>query len=106
MNDNEKETVLRDCAYGFVYIFILLMVLSVFFGKEHVRWLGLTVILIYALFYIVIYRAICKSYKDENKRLKAFGVLARGTFVGAIYYASIICVLLMGWLGGAVIYEN
>jgi hypothetical protein len=40
----------------------------------------------------------CRGFDDKVKRISAFGIIGRGTFVGAIYYASIFITLIIVFL--------
>lgn len=88
MDDRNRDILVKRSAYGFVSSFLILFIVAIFFGKNYGTYFLCTVIPIYSLYYLLMYRIVCKNYKDEVKRISAFGLIARGTFVGSIYYAS------------------
>ncbi|RXJ87779.1 hypothetical protein [Arcobacter sp. CECT 8985] len=98
MNDKTKEIKLKKYAMGNVSCLLFMFVISIFFGKEYGRLILFTIIPLYSIFYIFIYRKISKSYKSADKRLLAFGMVARGTFTGSIYYLSIFIFVLISSL--------
>jgi len=98
MNDHKRELIVRVSAYGFVVCILILLLLSIAMGKNYGRNFLLTTIPLYSIFYAVIYNYICRGFESETKRISAFGIIARGTFVGAIYYTSIFISLIVVFL--------
>jgi hypothetical protein len=104
MDDRKRELIVKNSAYGFVGIFCSLFVVAVIFGKESGRLMLITVVPVYALYYVVMYRYIGTSYQDEVKRISAFGIIGRGTFVGAVYYLSLWILAVLAALFVAVVF--
>ncbi len=94
MDDIKRESIVRKSAYGYVFCIGILFTVAVVFGKSYGRIILLTLMPLYSLYYAVMYQIICNGYEDEIKRISAFGILGRGTFVGAMYYLSILIVVL------------
>ena len=90
MTDNKRELILKVSAYGFIICVFILLLLSTTTGKEYGRFFLLTVFSLYSLFYVVMYNYICRGFEDEIRRMYAFGNIAGGTLVGAIYYSSML----------------
>lgn len=105
MNDIEKEIKLKKYAIGYVSCWIVLLIISVIFGKAYGRLIVLTVIPFYSLFYVFLYRRICKSYEDETKRMLAFGYGTRGTFIGIVYSTSLCLSIVSTLLIAVAFYE-
>ncbi|AXX93339.1 hypothetical protein CPU12_07810 [Malaciobacter molluscorum LMG 25693] len=95
MNDKNKQIKLKKYALGNLFCWFFMIVISIIFSKEYGRTILFTIIPIYSVFYIFIYHKITRSYKDPNKRLLAFGIIARGTLTGAMYYLSIFIVIII-----------
>jgi len=89
MNDRTRDLIVLNSAYGFVGCVSLLLAVSIIFGKDYGRLILVTVIPVYSLYYVVMYSRICNGYSNEVKRISAFGIIGRGTFVGVIYYLSL-----------------
>ena len=89
MKDLDRERLLKRYASGYVIFWVLAIAISVMAGKEYGRWLALTVFPAYLVFYITSYRKHCKQYQDESRRILAFSLGRSGTFIEALYYASI-----------------
>lgn len=102
MNDKTRDVIVLNSAYGFVGCVVLLVMVSVIFGKSYGRFVLFTACPIYSTYYAVMYNRICSGYSNETKRISAFGVIGRGTFVGAIYYLSLylVTVSILLILGG------
>ena len=97
MNDKTRELLVLKSAYAFIACWCLLIAVSVIFGKAHGRLILVTIIPAYSMYYAVMYNSICKGYSEEGKRISAFGIIGRGTFVGALYYLSL-CILAFSLL--------
>lgn len=104
MDDKTRDKLVRASAYGFLLCVCLLFAAGAVFGKSYGRLVLFTLFPPYALYYVVMYRVVCKAYEDEVKRLSAFGLIARGTFVGAIYYLSIFVLAMFAALLAATLY--
>ena len=98
MDDNQRDLIIKKSAYGFVFCVCILLLASAIYGKDIARIILFTIIPAYSAYYVVMYRVICKSYKDEVKKMHCYGILGRGTFVGVIYYLSVMLVLLISYL--------
>ncbi len=94
MNDMKRDLIVKISAYGFVGCVLILLLLSVTLGKSYGRNFLLTIMPLYSLFYVVIYNYICRGFESETKRLTAFGLIGRGTFVGSIYYVSLFILVI------------
>ena len=88
MNDTNREIILKTCANVYLVCLLILLLLSISFGKETGRLFLLTVLSLYSLFYVLMYNYICRGFKDKIRKMYAFGNIAGGTLVGAIYYSS------------------
>ena len=98
MNDNKREIIVRVSAYGFIVCVFILLLLTISLGESYGKKFLVTAIPLYSVFYVVTYNYICRGFEDEVKRISAFGIIGRGTFVGAIYYASIFFSLIIAFL--------
>ncbi|GAA0824058.1 hypothetical protein GCM10009111_34500 [Colwellia asteriadis] len=92
MDDTKRTKIIVNSAYGFITCACYLFLVTVIYGKPYGRLVLFTVIPLYSLYYVLIYRKICLNYDDEMKRISAFGLIGRGTLVGSIYY---LCVFLL-----------
>lgn len=98
MDDRARDSLVLRSAYGFVGCVCLLLVVAIMFGKSYGRLILFTVIPVYSLYYAVMYWCVCRAYQDEVKRISAFGIIGRGTFVGAIYYLSLWLTAVLSFL--------
>lgn len=98
MDDKQRELIIKRSAYGFIGCVCLLFFTGALFGKSAGRTILFTLIPAYSAYYVVMYRIMCKGYKDEVKKMYCYGFLGRGTFVGAIYYVSLMLILLISYL--------
>lgn len=106
MDDKTRDLVVLNSAYGFVGCICILLFVGALFGKGYGRMVLLTLIPAYSLYYVVMYLHICRSYEDDTKRMSSFGLVGRGTFVGAIYHLSLwLSAVLFLFLAG-VLYES
>ncbi|MGP9800775.1 hypothetical protein [Rheinheimera sp. NSM] len=96
MDDKTRETLVIYSAYGYLGCLSAMMVVAMIFGKPYGRAVLYTLIPLYSLYYAVMYWRVCRGYKDQVKRISAFGIIGRGTFVGAMYYLSLFfCAVLL-----------
>ena len=98
MDDIKRDLLIRSSAYGFVICVCILLLAGALYGKNTGRIILFTIIPVYSAYYVVMYRATCKGYKDEIKKMYCYGLLARGTLTGVIYYLSATLVLLISYL--------
>jgi hypothetical protein len=105
MDDREREILVKNSAYGFVGIICLLFVVAAIFGKAYARQILIAVVPFYSLYYVLMYRYISGSYEDGVKRISAFGIIGRGTFVGAVYYLSLLILAVLAALFVLVIFN-
>ena len=87
MDDRTRDAIVLNSACGYLACVCILFI-SLIFGKYYGRLMLLTAFPVYSLYYTVMYNLVCRGYLDEVKRNSAFGVIARGTLVGSIYYLS------------------
>ena len=106
MDDNKRDLIIRSSAYGFVFCVCILLLTGAIYGKSIGRIILFTLIPAYSAYYVVMYRVTCKGYKDEIKKMHCYGILGRGTFVGVIYYLSVMLVLIISYLLIRVIYVS
>ena len=95
MKDSDRKRLLRAYAAGYVVVWVVALAVAELAGKAYGQWLVLIVYPVYSMLYIVAYRNHSRQYKDETRKMLAFGLVARGTFTGAVYYASMAITLLM-----------
>lgn len=105
MDDRTRDTIVLRSAYGFMGCVCLLIAVGAIFGKSYGRVVLFMLFLPYSLYYMVMYRVVCKTYENEVKRISAFGLIGRGTFVGAIYYLSIFLFAVLLFLTVGVTYD-
>jgi len=76
----------------------MLFALAALYGKDYGESFLLSVMPMYSLFYLMSYRVLCSGFENETRRAISFGIMARGTFVGATYYLSIWLFLVIALL--------
>jgi hypothetical protein len=105
MDNRARDLFIQSSTYGFLGCVCLLFFVAVIFGKEYGRLILFTMVLICSLYCAVMCRYVGAPYEDETKRTSDFGIIGRGTFVGAVKYLSISDVVVLSFLLVSVLFR-
>ena len=106
MRDCERDKLIEKSVYVYIAILVIIPASSIILGKAAGVIAFLMLHPVYSIYYIFMYYYTSKGYKDEVKKISAFGTIGRGTLKGAFYYLSIFTILSFCYVLVAPLFES
>ena len=98
MDDRKRDAIVSGSAYVYLACIALLFSVATAFGKIYGQLILLTLFPVYALYYALMYVLVCRGYKDQLKRLSAFGNGSRTSLTGLLFHLSLYLLIIFALL--------